>query len=173
MGGSYRESAAPEPVVWCPVFVDPALVDAHSDPSAWSGVTRRPGELARQREVRVLPLGLKLRVLHDANAAPAAEDVYWLSRCVGFAVYDQDGRLGTVRYVRFAQTNGVPEGLVVRTGLFVRKLVLVPVGHVEEISPDQRRVLLRTQRGRTVVHTRRRPAAHRPRLGAARVSGST
>ena len=114
----------------------------------------------------MLPLGLKLRVVHEANAPPADEVVYWSSRCEGFSVYDQDGRMGTVRYVRLGQTNDMPDTLVVRTGLFIRKLVQIPIGQIEEIVPGQRRVLLRPQPDRELAHTLRRPATHWPRLGA-------
>lgn len=114
----------------------------------------------------MLPLGLKLRMLHEANAPPADEVVYWLSRCEGFGVYDQDGRIGTVRYVRSGQTLDMPDTLVVRTGLLIRKLVQIPIGQIEEIVPGQRRVLVRTQPDRELAHNFRRPATHWPRLGA-------
>ena len=114
----------------------------------------------------MLPLGLTLRVPRDANAPPADEDAYWLARCAGFSVYDQDGRMGTVCSVRFGQRLDVPDTLVVRTGLFIRKFLLIPIGQVEGISPDQRRVLLRAQPDRELARTGRRPAARGPRLGA-------
>lgn len=114
----------------------------------------------------MLPLGFKLRVLHEVNAPLADEDVYWLSRCEGFSVYDQDGRIGIVHDVRLGQTIDMPDNLVVRTGLFVRKLVLIPIGQIEGISPHQRRVLLRTQPDREPARMRRGPAAYWPRLGA-------
>ena len=91
----------------------------------------------------MLPLAMKLRVLHDADALPASDDSYSLSSCQGFAVYDQDGRVGTVRHVRFGQALAEPDTLVVRTGLFIRKLVLIPAAEIDEISEDHHRVVLR------------------------------
>ena len=113
----------------------------------------------------MLPLGLKLRVLHDAEAPAAGDDCYGFVALSGIAVYDQDGRVGTVRHVRFGQTPAQQDALVVRTGLFIRRLMLITTDEIDEISTDHHRVLLRTQPGREVARTRRRGAAQRPRLG--------
>ena len=83
----------------------------------------------------MLPLTLKLRVLHDAEAPAAGDDSYGLLRCQGFDVYDHDGRVGTVHHVRFGQTPGMPDALVVRTGLFIRKLVLIPTSEIDRDLP--------------------------------------
>ena len=56
----------------------------------------------------MLPLAMKLRVLHEAATVPVGGDGHWLARCHGFTVYDEDGRVGTVRDVRFGESLGVP-----------------------------------------------------------------
>ena len=116
----------------------------------------------------MLPLTLKLRALHDADALPASDDCYSLLRCHGFTVYDRDGRVGTVHDVRFGQATGQPDSLVVRTGLFIRKLILVPTTEIDEISHDKHRVLLRTKPRPVITGLGSRVAARRPRLGGVR-----
>jgi len=96
----------------------------------------------------MLPLTVKLRALHDADALSSSDHCDSLLRCQGFAVYDQDGRVGNVHDVRFGQALTEPDALVVRTGLFIRHLVLIPTAEIEEISADHHRVLLRAQPGR-------------------------
>ena len=113
----------------------------------------------------MLPLTLKLRALADADALAASEDYHSLAGCQGFAVHDQDGRVGTVRAVQLGQALGEPDVLVVRTGLFTRKLVIIPAAEIDEISTNHRRILVRAQPGRGMA---RRDPAHRPRLGGVR-----
>jgi hypothetical protein len=115
----------------------------------------------------MLPLALKLRLLDDANTVPAGDDSYGLLRCQGFTVYDRDGRVGTVRRVEFGQSPSRSDTLVVRTGLFIRKTVRIPTTEVDEISVQQRRIILRPKPRQNLVRTpgpthRRRPAAHAP-----------
>ena len=85
-------------------------------------------------------------------------------RCEGYEVYDRDGPVGTVHRLRFGQTPAQQDALVVRTGFFIRKLVLIPTAEIDEISTEHHRVLLRTHQGREVARTRREPA-YRPRFG--------
>jgi hypothetical protein len=95
----------------------------------------------------MLPLSLKLRALEEAPWADSGEDCYWLLRCRGFSVYDENGRVGTVRRVRFAEPGDCSEDmLVVRTGLFIRKLALIPTSEIDEVSAATRRVTLRRYR---------------------------
>jgi hypothetical protein len=90
----------------------------------------------------MLPVAMKLR-LHEA-IVPVGDDC-WLVRCHGLAVYDEDGRVGFVRNVRFGESPGVPSALVVCTGLFIRTTVIIPVAEIDEISEKQRRIVLRPQ----------------------------
>ena len=103
----------------------------------------------------MLPLTLKLRALSDADALAVSEDYHSLAGCQGFAVHDQDGRVGTVRDVQLGQALGGPDVLVVRTGLFIRKLVIIPAAEIDEISTDHRRILVRAQPGRGMARSYR------------------
>jgi PRC-barrel domain protein len=96
----------------------------------------------------MLPLTLKLRLLDEASALDPGDDSYGLLRCQGFAVYDQDGRVGTVRHVEFGQSPNRSNALIVRTGLFIRRTVRIPTTEIGEIAAPQRRIVLRSQPGR-------------------------
>ena len=67
---------------------------------------------------------------------------YWLHRCEGFRVEAAGREIGTVHGLRF---NGSiePDLLEVRTGLFGRRVLLIPVEQVEELLPKKRRIVLR------------------------------
>jgi hypothetical protein len=67
-----------------------------------------------------------------------------LARCEGFGIYGLSGRIGTVEAVRRAGENGRPAFLSVRAGLLGSWLVHVPVDQVEEVSLDERRIVLRS-----------------------------
>jgi hypothetical protein len=68
---------------------------------------------------------------------------YWLAHCQGFTVEGPEGRLGTVADVRFLSRLERPDVIVVRTGLLGRRRFSVPVDEVEEVVPDEQRVVLR------------------------------
>ena len=61
---------------------------------------------------------------------------YWLHRCEGFRVESAGREMGTVHGLRF---NGSiePDLLEVRTGLFGRRVVLIPVEQVEQLAPNR------------------------------------
>ena len=67
---------------------------------------------------------------------------YWLHRCEGFRVESVGRGIGTVRGLRF---NGSlePDLLEVRSGLFGRRVLLIPVEQVEELVPKEKKVMLR------------------------------
>jgi hypothetical protein len=67
-----------------------------------------------------------------------------LARCEGFGIYGPSGRIGTVEAVRRAGGSGRPAFLSVRAGLLGSWLVHVPVDQVEEVSLDERRIVLRS-----------------------------
>jgi hypothetical protein len=87
-----------------------------------------------------LSRGMASLDIHDPRRSSYGHD-YWLHRCDGFRVESPDGRVGTVQGVRF-QSSIEPELLEVRTGLFGRRLLLIPVEQVREILPTQRRISL-------------------------------
>jgi hypothetical protein len=66
---------------------------------------------------------------------------YWLHRCEGFRVESPDGEIGTVRGLRFRDSIE-PELLEVRTGLFSRRVLLIPIARVERIMPKEQRIIL-------------------------------
>jgi hypothetical protein len=63
-----------------------------------------------------------------------------LEDCLGFRVDGPDGRVGTVE--RLLDGADQTDELAVRTGLFCRRLLIVPANTVAEITPSRRRVLL-------------------------------
>ena len=66
---------------------------------------------------------------------------YWLHRCEGFRVASAGREIGTVRGLRF-KGSLEPDQLEVRTGLFGRRVLLIPVEQVEELLPKEKRVVL-------------------------------
>jgi hypothetical protein len=68
---------------------------------------------------------------------------YWLHRCEGFRVKSAGREIGTVHSLRF-KGSIEPDLLEVRTGLFGRRVSLIPVEQVEEIVPKRKLVILRS-----------------------------
>jgi hypothetical protein len=68
---------------------------------------------------------------------------YWLGHCEGFRVDSHDGQIGIVEEVRPGSTRGDPETLIVRAGRFSTRLLIVPIGEIEEILVQAERVVLR------------------------------
>jgi hypothetical protein len=80
-------------------------------------------------------------ILRSTNQAPDCD--YWLSRCEGFLVESPAGRsVGVVEGVRFALQIDRPDLLEVAVGRLRRRVLLVPVDEVEDISGDDERVIL-------------------------------
>lgn len=80
----------------------------------------------------------------DPRRSPAAlQRDYWLSRCEGFEVESPAGRIGIVESLRFLSRVDQPDLLEIRTGLFGRRLLLLPVEQVESISSGEERIVLR------------------------------
>jgi hypothetical protein len=67
---------------------------------------------------------------------------YWLHRCEGFRVESAGREVGRVYGLRF-KGSLEPDLLEVRTGLFGRRVLLIPVEQVEELVPKEKRLLLR------------------------------
>lgn len=83
-----------------------------------------------------------------------------LASCEGFGIYGPSGRIGTVEAVARRPEGGRPALLSIRAGLHRSWLVHVPVDQVEEVSLDERRVVLRS--GALLSGPRRPGAAMRP-----------
>jgi hypothetical protein len=67
---------------------------------------------------------------------------YWLSRSEGFRVDTPEGRYGLVEAVMFRMRPDDPDALVVRTGMLGRRLVLVPIEEVADVTPRRERISL-------------------------------
>ena len=82
-----------------------------------------------------------LLALTRQPAEGAADPAYWRLACEGFQVWGPSGRLGVVADV----LPGVaPEEsrLVVASGLFRRRSLIVPVDLVSEVEPERKRIVL-------------------------------
>jgi hypothetical protein len=101
----------------------------------------------------VLPLTVKLPGLQAAEEAHAVADVSWLDRCDGFAVYDQNGRVGTVAQACLPRppSRYEPATLRVRTGVFHRRVVLIAVTAIEHVHGRQGRITLKARSDAHVV----------------------
>jgi hypothetical protein len=95
----------------------------------------------------MLPLTVKLHGLQAAEEARAVGDASWLDGCDGFAVYDQDGRVGTVARACLSRspTAHEPATLRVRTGLFHRRVVLIAPTAIEHVYVRQGRITLKAR----------------------------
>jgi hypothetical protein len=69
----------------------------------------------------------------------------WLHRCEGFRVESARRAIGTVHDLRF--NGSIEPKLEVRTGLFGRRVLLIPVEQVEEFVPKEKRIVLRAPPG--------------------------
>jgi hypothetical protein len=65
---------------------------------------------------------------------------FWLAQCEGFLVDLGEAPLGVVDELVVAEGEAV--ALVVSTGWFGRKRLVVPVEEVERIVPEERRIVL-------------------------------
>jgi hypothetical protein len=95
----------------------------------------------------VLPLTVKLHGLQAAEEVHAVADVAWLDGCDGFAVYDQNGRVGTVAQACLPRppSRHQPATLRVRTGVFHRRVVLIAVTAIEHVHGRQGRITLKAR----------------------------
>jgi len=103
--------------------------------------------------------GSVLRLLPE-EVVPSS---YWLAQCEGFLVDVGDAPLGVVDELVVSAGPEQPEAvaLVVSTGWFGRRRLVIPVEEVERIVPEERRIVLMSS-ARYRSHARRTP---RRRLG--------
>jgi hypothetical protein len=66
-----------------------------------------------------------------------------LAACEGFGVFGPSAQIGVVEEVRLDRESGRPALLSVRAGLLGSWLVHVPAEEVDEVSLDERRIVLR------------------------------
>jgi hypothetical protein len=78
--------------------------------------------------------GLKLVELSDQCAVQGL--AYWLRRCEGFQVEVGSEVIGTVEGIRFGHRHDRPDALVVASGRWRRRRLLVPADQVEDTFPD-------------------------------------
>ncbi len=95
---------------------------------------------------------------------PVCDRDYWLCRCEGFGVQSPERRVGTVEGLRFGTRVDRPDALAVRTGLFGRRVVLIPVSMVEAIAPEERSVRVARAPARSEPGPPRRLRTHLHRL---------
>lgn len=70
---------------------------------------------------------------------------YWLSRCQDFHVLSPEGPIGVVQEIRYGSRQDRPDVLIVRSGLFGRRVLVIPVERVQEIIPREQRIVLRPE----------------------------
>lgn len=66
----------------------------------------------------------------------------WLAQCQGFRVDTPDGRMGVVEEVLEGADPGRVAALVVATGLFIPRSVLVPRESIVAVEPRRKRIVL-------------------------------
>ena len=68
---------------------------------------------------------------------------YWLGQSEGFRVDSPEGRFGLVEAVMFRTRPDEPDALIVRVGVLGRKLIIVPIEDVADVTPRRERIVLR------------------------------
>ena len=101
---------------------------------------------SRERTSAMLPLSVRLRVTSPALDDQVPDSEHWADQWAGFRLDGPGGRLGTIEAVGFDPATGEPAWLHVRTGLFVRRTVVVPFADIESIEPIRGRVTVTTAR---------------------------
>ena len=92
----------------------------------------------------MLPLSVRLRETSPGLDDQVPDSEHWADQWAGFRLDGPGGRLGTIEAVGFDPATGEPAWLHVRTGLFVRRTVVVPFEDIESIEPIRGRVTVTT-----------------------------
>ena len=79
----------------------------------------------------------------EPRPAQGEQAAYWLRRCQGFRIDSEGRRIGVVEDVLYGAEYDRPSALLVRTGIFKRKLEAIPLEHIEAIYPREQRLSLR------------------------------
>jgi hypothetical protein len=83
------------------------------------------------------------RELSPAKTHHGKRAAYWLRRCQGFRVDSRGARIGTVEDVLYGSELDQPAALLIRTGIFVRRLESISVDEIEAIDPRAQRLSVR------------------------------
>jgi uncharacterized protein YrrD len=67
---------------------------------------------------------------------------YWVRNCQGFRVYSGGKRIGVVQDVLFGAQPGVPEALLVQTGLLRLGVRVIDVQTIQELEPQATRLVV-------------------------------
>ncbi len=110
-------------------------IQALMHPSADAPVEKDPAPEAQTPPLPSFPSG-------PANEESGI-DAALLVRCEGFEVDSPVGLVGFVQGIRFGSRIDVPDFLEVRGGRLGREVLLIPIEAVQEISPEEERVLVR------------------------------
>jgi uncharacterized protein YrrD len=80
----------------------------------------------------------------EISPAEGEQAAYWLRRCQGFRVESAAGeRMGTVEDVLYGAEHDRPSALLVRSGIFKRRLEAISLDDVEAIYPRTQRLSVR------------------------------
>ncbi len=84
----------------------------------------------------------------EISPVQGEQAAYWLRRCQGFQVDSAGGRVGIVEDVLYGAEHDRPSALLVRSGIFKRRLEAISLDDVEAIYPRAQRLSVRViQRG--------------------------
>jgi hypothetical protein len=72
----------------------------------------------------------------------AVDRDYWLSRCHGFTVEDDDGFVGVVQQLEYRTRVDAPDILLVRQGRFRHRTTRIPTTAVTDIWPREHELVL-------------------------------
>jgi len=78
--------------------------------------------------------------------AQGEQAAYWLRRCQGFRVDAGGTRIGIVEDVLYRAEHDRPEALLVRFGIFRRRLEAISLDDVEAVYPRAQRLSVRASR---------------------------
>jgi len=95
--------------------------------------------------------------LASTEPASGLDRGYWLQRCLGFSVYDEDGRVGVVDSV---DCDGGRLTLAVRSGMFGKRVLHVRGDDVEVVIPRSERLWLAPGVSAPLVARRSRHDVH-------------
>ena len=110
-------------------------IQALMHPSADAPVEKEPDPEPQTPTLPSFPSG-------PANEGSGIDSAL-LVRCEGFEVDSPVGLVGFVEGLRFGSRIDVPDFLEVRGGRLGREVLLIPIEAVQEISPEEERVLVR------------------------------
>ena len=93
----------------------------------------------------MLPVGMMVRATDLSREPVSGKQGSRLAGCEGFRVDGADGRVGTVTGVR-PGADGAPAWLEVRTGLIVRRHLVIKIEDVRSVDALSRRIVTAIRR---------------------------